>query len=84
MDPITTGAITAACVLLAFALFTFIFRLIWNATMPAVFGTNRITFWQAVGLLVLASILFGGHRVINTEIPGLPKKTSQAAFHQPA
>ena len=84
MDPITTAAITAASILAAFAIFTIVFRLIWNATMPAVFGVNRITFWQAVGLLVLASILFGGHRVINTDIPGLPKKTSQAALHQPA
>ena len=32
---------------------------LWNALMPALFGLTRITFWQAVGLGLLTSILFG-------------------------
>lgn len=37
-----------------------IVRLLWNWLMPAIFGLPSITFWQAVGLLALARILFGG------------------------
>ena len=32
---------------------------LWNWLMPAVFGSRVITFWQALGLLVLSRILFG-------------------------
>jgi hypothetical protein len=32
---------------------------LWNWLMPAIFGTRVITFWQALGLLVLCRILFG-------------------------
>jgi hypothetical protein len=33
---------------------------LWNWLLPAVFGWRQITFWQAVGLLALCRILFGG------------------------
>lgn len=33
---------------------------LWNWLTPVVFGWHVITFWQALGLLVLARILFGG------------------------
>jgi len=33
---------------------------IWNAIIPAVLGLGVITFWQAIGILVLSKILFGG------------------------
>jgi hypothetical protein len=35
-------------------------RQLWNWLAPAVFGWQRITFWQALGLLALCRILFGG------------------------
>lgn len=35
---------------------------LWNWLMPAIFGLTMITFWQAVGLLVLSKILFSGFR----------------------
>jgi hypothetical protein len=36
---------------------------LWNALMPPIFGLHVISFWQALGLLLLAKILFGGlHR----------------------
>lgn len=80
MDPMTTVAVGTAIVLVAFAIFTLVFRWIWNATVPTVFGLKRITFWQAVGILVLASILTGGHRMITTDLqlpnlPSLPKRS---------
>ena len=33
---------------------------LWNWLLPALFGWRLITFWQAVGLLALCRILFGG------------------------
>jgi hypothetical protein len=34
--------------------------LLWNWLAPALFGLRTITFWQALGLLALCRILFGG------------------------
>jgi hypothetical protein len=33
---------------------------LWNWLLPSLFGWRQITFWQAVGLLTLCRILFGG------------------------
>lgn len=33
---------------------------LWNWLMPSLFGWREITFWQALGLLALCRILFGG------------------------
>jgi hypothetical protein len=33
---------------------------LWNWLTPALFGFRTITFWQALGLLALCRILFGG------------------------
>lgn len=33
---------------------------LWNWLLPALFGWREITFWQALGLLALCRILFGG------------------------
>ena len=33
---------------------------LWNWMLPGLFGWRAITFWQALGLLVLCRILFGG------------------------
>ena len=33
---------------------------LWNLLMPSIFGLRPISFWQAVGLLALSWILFGG------------------------
>ncbi len=46
--------------ILAVALFGFIVMNLWNVVVPAVFGGKIITFWQALGLLVLTRILVGG------------------------
>jgi hypothetical protein len=35
-------------------------RLLWNWLMPSLFGAPIISFWQALGLLALCRILFGG------------------------
>ena len=33
-------------------------QLLWNWLMPSIFGLKYITFWEAVGLNSIASILF--------------------------
>jgi hypothetical protein len=33
---------------------------LWNWLVPTLFGWRPITFWQAIGLLALCRILFGG------------------------
>ena len=37
-----------------------IVMLLWNALLPPLFGWPVVTFWQALGLLALCRILFGG------------------------
>ena len=35
-------------------------RGLWNWLLPSLFGFPQITFWQALGILALSRILFGG------------------------
>lgn len=48
--------------LLAAAALSFVVMSLWNWLMPALFALHRISFWQALGLLLLSKILFGGFR----------------------
>ena len=50
----------ALMLLLAVAGFGAITMLLWNALLPGIFGFVSINFWQAIGLLALSRILFGG------------------------
>jgi hypothetical protein len=45
---------------LAVTVFGFVVMSLWNWIGPAVFGLRSITFWQALGVLILSKILFGG------------------------
>jgi hypothetical protein len=55
---------TTPLVILAMAAFVVIggevVMQLWNWLLPPLFGWRLITVWQAVGLLVLCRILFGG------------------------
>src|ERR1700694_2996649 len=42
------------------ALFGFVVMSLWNWLMPMLFGLRLITFWQALGVLILSRILLGG------------------------
>jgi len=44
----------------AIGIFGFIVMSLWNWLAPPVFGAHAISFWQALGILVLSKILFGG------------------------
>jgi hypothetical protein len=46
----------------AFTVFGFAVTYLWNYLMPGLFGLRMITFWQAVGLMLLGRLLFGGFR----------------------
>ncbi len=35
-------------------------QVLWNWLLPGLFGWPALTFWQALGLLLLCRILFGG------------------------
>jgi hypothetical protein len=56
------GLKIAVFVALGIAAFGFVAMHLWNYLMPAIFGLHVITFWQAVGLLILGLLLFGGFR----------------------
>jgi len=52
-----------ALVLVATTVMGFVVMFLWNALIPQLFGLHTLTFWQALGLLLLTKILFGGfHR----------------------
>lgn len=42
---------------------------LWNWLMPSIFGLKAITYWQAVGLMGLSWILFGGLRGFGRPVP---------------
>lgn len=48
--------------LIFFALLVWAVNALWNGLMPNIFGLPAITYWQALGLMVLSWILFGGLR----------------------
>ena len=54
--------------LVAMAAFVFIggelVKILWNWLLPPLLGWPAVGFWQALGLLVLARILFGGVRSV--------------------
>lgn len=50
-------ALAALALLLGWAV-----QWLWNAILPQVAPVKELSYWQAVGLLVLSKILFGGWR----------------------
>ncbi len=57
-------------------LFGYGFMLLWNWLMPDVFGLPILTYWKAVGILVMAKILFGSFEGKHSKksSPNKPKK----------
>jgi Ca2+/H+ antiporter, TMEM165/GDT1 family len=47
---------------LAVAALSFVVMSLWNILMPNIFAVRAISFWQALGLLLLSKVLFGGFR----------------------
>ncbi len=49
-----------------FFVIVYLFQWLWNITMPEVFGLKVITYWQALRLLLIAGMLFGGGAIISS------------------
>jgi hypothetical protein len=47
-------------ILLGIAVFSYVTMLLWNALLPELLHLPMINFWQALGLLILSRLLFGG------------------------
>lgn len=73
------AAVGILIALVLIAIFTIVFRWLWNTTMPDVFGVKQLSFGQALKILILASILFGGHRVVQ-----VPEEAAQEPTPAPA
>lgn len=66
------GIIAVAALATVFGVFV---KWLWNALMPEIFGLPAIGYWKAVGLVVLAHILFGaGHAPYRYERSGKKKR----------
>lgn len=48
------------CGTLAVLVFGLVIMMLWNWLVPQLFNGPQISFWQALGLFLLAKILFGG------------------------
>jgi uncharacterized membrane protein YraQ (UPF0718 family) len=70
------GAIAA--VVMGF-LFGFIIQQLWNWLMPELFHLKEITYWQAIGIFLLARLIFGfGGTVGSKETsPGIQRSDSE-------
>lgn len=49
---------TVGIILMIIGLASIPFWALWNWLMPVIFGLPMISFWQALGLLFLSSIMF--------------------------
>ena len=54
-----------------------IVRRLWNWLLPQLFGWPEITFWQALGLLALCRILFGGFGCHGPGRPGVRRRMGE-------
>jgi hypothetical protein len=52
-------------------------RLLWNWLLPPLFGWRQISFWQALGILALCRILFGGLGVHGSGRSGLRRRMEE-------
>lgn len=58
-----------------------IVRELWNWLLPGLFGWSAITFWQALGLLLLCRILFGGHGFLGRGGSGFRRRRNDRCGH---
>jgi hypothetical protein len=56
------GVAVLAAVVAVLALLSVAVMLLWNSLVPELFRGPRLEYWQALGLLLLSRILFGGLR----------------------
>jgi hypothetical protein len=60
---IRRGVGIAVLGIVAVSILGFVVMSLWNWLLPSIFGIRVISYWQAMGLLILSRILLGGfHR----------------------
>jgi membrane protein implicated in regulation of membrane protease activity len=59
---VAKGIAILAIVLIVLAAVGAAVMLLWNALVPALFHGPTLQYWQALGLLILSRLLFGGLR----------------------
>ena len=74
MSDIIIVAMWLVVVVLVFWIVAFILRLLWNSTLPDVFGTSVITTWQALKLILIAAVLLS---------PLSARNVGQVTSHEP-
>jgi len=78
----------AGVIIPAVLLFALATRLLWNWLFPDLFGLHPISFWQALGLLVISRLLFGWGKGIPYHRQGMRDKWAAMSpeerkdFHQ--
>lgn len=64
------------------AALTLLLFLLWNWLVPAIFNGPVITFWQAVGILILSKILFSGFGRPRSHYSGYPHSEWRKRFEE--
>src|SRR5207237_4 len=59
---VVKGAAFVALAVVSIAVLSFVVMSLWNSLIPTLFRGAQLEYWQAVGLLLLSRILFGGLR----------------------
>jgi hypothetical protein len=59
MKRIVKFVLIAVLCVIALALFGFVVMKLWNWLTPALFGWRQVSYWQAVGVIILTRLLFG-------------------------
>ena len=54
---------------------------LWNWLLPTLFGWRQITFWQAVGMLALCRILFGGFGLHGSHRSSFRRRMAERRAH---
>jgi len=74
---LVVGLAIGAFILVVFGL---ILQWLWNSTLPEVLGVNQVTTWQAIKIMFIASMLFGGHRVVVPDDAGIDTAAAAEAM----
>lgn len=67
----------AAAVIVFGSLFGLLVQWLWNATLVPLAGAGEISFWQAIGVLVLAKLFFGFGSTSSPKKPKYKKKRTE-------
>jgi len=54
------GVMIAGIIAIVAVVFAWVFMYLWNWLVPELFNGPVLTFWQALGLLILSKMIFGG------------------------